>query len=236
MDRKRKLAMIAATFLLAAATGQYMQSGRPQPGLMAAASVAATVQPPAPMPADATPVQVSAPADADPAPDLPLPAKAAPLPNDTVSIVLPQGENVPVAQSLSCDLALTLAARPGAMLSLALTAPCNANARVVVLADGLSFTGLTSGAGTLAIDLPAMADPARVTVRFAGGATVTAGADVPDLKAFERVAMQWMGADAFALHALEFGAGFGTKGDVSAVAPGTPTDPATASGVLVTAR
>ena len=143
MDRKRKLAMIAATFLLAAATGQYMQSGRPQPGLMAAASVAATVQPPAPMPADATPVQVSAPADADPAPDLPLPAKAAPLPNDTVSIVLPQGENVPVAQSLSCDLALTLAARPGAMLSLALTAPCNANARVVVLADGLSFTGLT---------------------------------------------------------------------------------------------
>jgi hypothetical protein len=158
-----------------------------------------------------------------------MPAQAA-LPADTVFLALPQGEEVPMTPPLSCDPTLTLAAEPGAMLSLALKAPCNANARVVVLADGLSFTGLTSASGTLSVDLPAMADPARVTVRLAGGTSVTAGADVPDLKAFERVAVQWMGADAFALHALEFGANFGAKGDISAVAPGTPKDPAKADG------
>ncbi|MBI1217250.1 MAG: hypothetical protein GC186_01775 [Rhodobacteraceae bacterium] len=234
MDRTRKLAMIGATFLLAAATGQYMQSGRLQRSTVPVVpAIVAKAQPPAQKPA-AQPLQVSAPADAGPAPILPTPALAAPLPSDTVSIVLPQGEDVPKAQPLSCDPVLTLSVKPGAMLSLALTAPCNANARVVILADGLSFTGLTSAAGLLAVDLPAMADPARVTVRFAGGATVTAGADVPGLKAFERVGVQWMGPDAFALHALEFGADFGTGGDVSAAAPRAPADVAMTSGGFLT--
>lgn len=235
MDRKRKLAMIAATFLLAAATGQYMQSGRPQRALPPAVpSVVAKTKPPAPMPAMAVPVVVTTPADAAPPLGLPKSMMAVPLPTDTVALTLPPGEDVPVAPALSCDPSLTLAAKPGAMMSLALAAPCNADARVVILADGLSFTGLTSATGAFAVDLPAMADPARVTVRFAGGTSVTAGANVPDLKAFDRVAVQWIGADAFTLHALEFGADFGARGDVSASAPGTPTDPAKASGGFLT--
>lgn len=230
MDRTRKLAMIGATFLLAAATGQYMQSGRPQGTQRPAVpSVMAKVPPSVPQT-----LPISVPLDAHPAPMLQTPTVAIPLPTDPTAIALPMGEDVPKVPPPSCDPTLTLAVKPGAMLSLSLMAPCNANARVVILADGLAFTGLTSATGALAVDLPAMADPARVTVRFSGGTTVTAGADVPALQAFDRVGVQWIGPDAFALHALEFGAGFGSKGDVSAAAPRNPGDAALVGGGFLT--
>ncbi|MFN6977562.1 MAG: hypothetical protein ACK4OP_05535, partial [Gemmobacter sp.] len=59
------------------------------------------------------------------------------------------------APAPGCNEALDVAAAPGAMLALALTAPCRAGARVVLRHGGLAVTGRTTIAGTLAATLPA---------------------------------------------------------------------------------
>lgn len=234
MERTRKIAMVAATFFLAAATGQYMQSNAPRQDPSAIPHVVAAARGQAPVlrvqdtAAEASPSLPSAPA---------VPVLPALMP---VVFDLPQDAGaapalaLAVAAAASCDPKLTLTPAPGAMLSLALEAACNGSERVVILADGLSFTGLTSDQGKLALSLPAMRDPARVTVRFAGGATVTAGAEVPELEQVNRVAVQWMGQDAFRLTALEFGADYGSAGAVSAENPRVPVAPAAARGGFLT--
>ncbi|MDE3028313.1 MAG: hypothetical protein KGH84_07945 [Paracoccaceae bacterium] len=128
----------------------------------------------------------------------------------------------PVA-ALSCNPKLALNVGPSAMIEMSLTAPCAKNARVVILDGGLSVTGLTSDTGALSVELPAMASAATVSVRLPGGDLVTATAAVPEMNLYDRVAVQWMGDDSFALHALEFGANFGERGDISAQHPRTPS-------------
>jgi hypothetical protein len=220
MDRKRKFAMIAATFFLAAATGQYMQSNAPRRAALQVPHVVARM---APMARAAR----FTPPSARPVPVLP---SARP-----VALDLPQDAGTrPIglaAAEPSCTPKLRLSPAPAAMLRLSLDAPCNASERVVIHADGLAFTALTSDQGRLTLALPAMHDPAKVAVRLAGGARATATAAVPALAGLSRVAVQWMGRDAFRIDALEFGAGFGTPGDVS---PDNPRGPDATDGGFLT--
>lgn len=221
MDRKRQIAMVAATFFLAAATGQYMQTMTPRPAV-----------PPA------VPSLVAAPLPA-PRPDVVPPA----VPGDVATTTIAHTPALPtlaphavasLPAAVTCGAHLSLSPRPGAMLALRLDAPCHAAERVVILSDGLSFTELTTRAGHLALSLPAMRDPATVTVRFMGGDTVTAGANVPALSAFRRMAVQWMAPDAFRIDALEHGASFGDPGDISAGNPGHPVSAKLAKGGFLT--
>lgn len=232
MERTRKLAMVAATFFLAAATGQYMQNSAPP--RKARSEVPHVVAQVVPVPRRHAPMLRIEPAVTEAAAaTLPEPPALPGLPDALpVALRLPvdAGTAVAVAAAPACDPHLTLAAAPAAMLSLVLEARCNASERVVILSDGLSFTALTSDAGGLRLTLPAMRDPAQVTVRFPGGQRVTAGADVPQLAQVSRVAVQWEGPDAFRLDALEFGAAFGSAGDVSPDAPRVPSAPGRARG------
>lgn len=121
-----------------------------------------------------------------------------------------------------CGLRLALVAVPPAMIDVAFDAPCHPEARAVLRHAGLAVTGQTSLAGTLDLQLPALAALAEVTVALSGGPSVRAEVAVPDLAAYDRVVVQWQNADAFQLHAFEFGADFGSPGHVSAASPAGP--------------
>jgi hypothetical protein len=121
-----------------------------------------------------------------------------------------------------CPVSLDLLVEPSAMIGLTLLAPCQPNARVVLLHAGLAVTGKTSGTGTLFASLPAFDSDAEVSVRFADGQVVTATVAVPEAASLRRFGVQWQGDDAFQLNAFENGAAYGEIGHVSAADPQRP--------------
>lgn len=236
MDRKRKLAILMATLAIAAATGHMMQSGRAAPGQAVQAGLGgraeAAVRPAEQAPIVAVPVAHArvpmAAAEAgirfdlppDPAPVATVilaAAQAAQLPGP----VADAGLQLEAGAAPSCAPELRLAAEPGAMIGLVLTAPCAPEARVVVRHEGLAFTARTDAAGRLALSLPALAADARVRVALPGNDWATAEVAVPEVAQWLRFGLQWMGPDRFALHAFEGEAAFGAPGHLRAgAAPG----------------
>lgn len=128
----------------------------------------------------------------------------------------------PESDAAACERQMMLAPGPVATISLAVDAPCDAHARVVVRHSGLAVTARIGAGGQLDLDLPAFAETAEVAVSFPDGGTISAWAVVPDLALYDRVGVQWQSPDSFQLHAFEFGAEFGTAGHVSATQPRDP--------------
>ncbi|TMV58602.1 hypothetical protein FGG78_36300 [Thioclava sp. BHET1] len=128
---------------------------------------------------------------------------------------LPQEPGQPGAAA-NCERHLTLVVAPAAMLSAQIVAPCDAGKRVVLNGNGLIFAAEMPVSGPLQLSIPAMSAQAVVSARFAQGAVLQASVAVPEVSLFDRVAVQWLGSDGFELHALEFGASYGSDGDVSA--------------------
>lgn len=150
----------------------------------------------------------------------PAPAAAAPV---APAADPPSAAAAPSQAALAaapCLEALDAVATPGAMLTLVLTAPCRPEARVVLRHAGLAVTARTSAAGTLTAMLPALDPAGSVAVQFDDGRRVTAAAPVSDLGGLTRFAVQWMGPDAFALHASAGDADVDSPGHVHAGAPG----------------
>ncbi|GHD98428.1 hypothetical protein U879_10960 [Defluviimonas sp. 20V17] len=253
MNLVRKVSVVAATFLIAAATGQFMQSTfhRSQPAA-APAPVTPPLAAPAAKPAQTRPVQV---ASLEQPGKLPLPLASAPARDggsiDALRSAIPAMQ--PLAGALPAALrgpappapGATARAKPetaakvclprasisvdeGAILHFRLDAPCHAAQRVVIRHGGLAFTELTDAKGMLDVKIPAMQEDARVTAMFAGNKTVSATTTVPELSLYDRVAVEWVGKDSFDLHALEFGAAFGSAGDIWAQNPGSATPNTTA--------
>ncbi len=123
------------------------------------------------------------------------------------------------ALGIPCGLTLSGSSRPPAMVSLTLTAPCRANAQVVVRHGDLEFTGLTDTLGTLVVRVPALAHPAVFEAVFPDGTREETEVLVPDLAEVTRVVLQWTGDPGLSLHAFEFGAEYGELGHVWADAP-----------------
>lgn len=235
MNRKRLL-RVGAIVAVAGATGFVMQSQDPGAPVARVASVVAVPSPAPAMPVQAAVADVPAPvagtAAVAPTLDLittpqavasvevPLAAPAAPEAAPAIQAG-PQGMvAAPTVTTCAEDLVLVPAA--GAMLDLGLIAPCRADQRVLVRHGGLVVTGRLSPAGTLAMTLPALTAPAEVTVAFSDGGDVVQVADVADLDAFDRFAVQWMADDAFALHAFRDGAGYDQPGHIHAAATPAP--------------
>lgn len=126
------------------------------------------------------------------------------------------------ALGIPCGATLSGSARPPAMVSLTLTAPCRPNAQVNVRHGDLEFTGLTDGLGTLVVQMPALVDPAVFEVVFPDGTREETEVIVPDLAEVTRVALQWTGALGLSLHAFEFGASYGEAGHIWSDAPRSP--------------
>jgi hypothetical protein len=122
----------------------------------------------------------------------------------------------------ACARDIALEVQAPALVNLLVDAPCDADARIVVRHAGLAVTERLSSAGLLDVTLPAFSDVAEFDVAFADGTILRADATVPDMAAYDRVAVQWQSPDSFQLHAFEFGAEFGAPGHVSAASPRDP--------------
>ena len=230
MELKRRLSLVVAIMSVALASGHLVQNVLITPVKLASAT--ADVRP-----VDITLVaagpEVVLPAVKPMAIELPTPSFAATATNDASSIFTPPddpilqaelGTNLPVKPILAdkCAMTFDLVAESAAMIGLTLVAPCRANERVVLRHDGLAVTGRTSGTGALFVSIPAFNSTAKVTVRFRDGQSIAATLALPEATEVRRFGVQWVGDDAFQLHAFENGADYGQPGHVSAADPQLP--------------
>lgn len=208
--------------LIAAATGHFMQNGD------ATASKFGPDDDATPTPSLASGVPLSPMALDKPAS---LAFAMSRLPDRVALLALQAGPAVQAEVQQSpfefvCHPELSVAALPGAQLSITLIAPCNASQNVLVKHSGLTFSSATDEQGVLTFMLPALEQEALVSLTLGDGAEYELAADVPDAIDYRRAAFQWQGVEGFAFHAFENGADYGGLGHVFAHAP---RDPSTAN-------
>lgn len=131
------------------------------------------------------------------------------------------------AMGMDCRPRLSATARPGAVVHLELSAPCDREARIDVSHAGLAFATATDRTGALTLEVPVLANPAEFDINLAGHEPIRAVVPVQNMRGHERVALQTTADHQLSIHALEFGASPGSVGHVSAatsggIAPGTP--------------
>lgn len=211
-------------------------AARPAPAVVATAVPRPVAPAPDPVPdtaaaapgPGAAPPAVAAPAQDRPEPDA-APAAVAPAAVASSGAArtpaaagpvkaTPATPAAPAQAAETCTATLSATAMPGAVLSLALVAPCDGDARVVLRHAGLAVTGRLSSAGTLFTTLPAMDPAGQVSALFPDGTTADAAA-ATEMAGIRRFAVQWQGDDAFQLQVYENGAAFGAPGHVSAATP-----------------
>ncbi|MBM1815514.1 hypothetical protein [Pseudosulfitobacter pseudonitzschiae] len=151
----------------------------------------------------------------------------APGMRDTVVALAPADtlvtpDTTDVAPGQSCTVNATAKTSGLGLVDLTVTAPCFANERLTVHHSGMRFTETTDATGALDLSMPVLADPAVIVVAFANGDGAVAQTAVPSLGDFDRVVLQWKGDAGFQIHAREFGADYGTEGDIWAESPGDP--------------
>ncbi len=130
----------------------------------------------------------------------------------------------------ACAIDVQGVAKPGALLEISVTAPCNSGEAVGFAHAGLKFNEQLGPDGSLIVEVPAMTGSARVALSFADGSTQDLDVSVPDFDAFDRIAVIWQGATGLQLHALEGGADYGEAGHKWADTPGTPDAALTETG------
>ena len=90
-----------------------------------------------------------------------------------------------------CRPSMELTAMSGAMIHLALSAPCNRNERIVVRHSGLSFATRTEASGTAVVLFPALKSDALVAVYLADARLVLGSIAVPEVSDYSRFAIIW---------------------------------------------
>jgi hypothetical protein len=115
---------------------------------------------------------------------------------------------------LQCASTLNLTAIDNAMLQVELSAPCRAGERFTLHHGGVMVTYALDAEGDFRGVLPAFTKRAVVIADFASGRDLDASVMVEDLEQVERVVMHWQGRSGLELHALEFGATYGSAGHV----------------------
>ncbi len=234
----RGYALAGATLSVAVSVGFLMQSSEPGYAAQALQSTAITPMPdmstlarlPSGQTAKVTNVEdlstlPSPPQDISPKADLPTEPVILLVSRDLPVGALPQEEATP---SLNCETALTAEPSAAAMVNLTLTAPCLIGERVMIHHSGLKFNEIVGQNGVLSLVVPALSEQAVFVVAFSNGDGAVARTEVSSLPFYDRVAVQWTGDSGLQLHALEFGADYGSDGhvwrdqprDMSAVASG----------------
>ncbi|KMK65938.1 hypothetical protein [Puniceibacterium sp. IMCC21224] len=131
--------------------------------------------------------------------------------NDALDTASPQGD---MATELGCESTMRADPAAGAMVALFISASCHGGERVTLHHNGLMFTQVMQPDGTLAVDVPALAEEAMFIAAFGNGDGAVASASVPSLPFYDRVAVQWKGNTGLQLHAREFGADYFTQGHI----------------------
>lgn len=127
---------------------------------------------------------------------------------------LPQPPLDPETPRLGCEGKVTARNTAGANIDITFEGPCRPNERVTIHHSGLMFTTSTDAMGNLSVTVPALKSNAVVILDFATGEDFVTTAQVPDLKNYDRIAVQWAGDNGFEIHAREFGAAYGDDGHV----------------------
>lgn len=123
-----------------------------------------------------------------------------------------------ITDAVDCSVVMATDVLPGAMVLLALDAPCDADTAVTIHHQGMMFSAMTNDVGQLAIIVPALAKEAFFIASVSDAQSAVATVDVPALANYDRAVVQWQGDNAVELHALEFGAGYDDAGHVWAAA------------------
>ncbi len=103
---------------------------------------------------------------------------------------------------------------PGANARLRVKAPCHMDQPIEVHHSGLVFTTRTDALGRLDLTIPALAEYAIFLISLPDRNGTVATTHVPEIKSYNRIALQWQGETDLQLHALEFGASYGQEGHV----------------------
>ncbi|WP_282153598.1 hypothetical protein [Ruegeria atlantica] len=115
----------------------------------------------------------------------------------------------------SCTLSARAKAVPGAAARLTVKAPCHGNERIEIHHSGLTVTQRTDKNGALDLTIPALSEYAIFLISVDDQTGTVATTHIPDLANYNRIALQWQGETDLQIHALEFGASYGTTGHVS---------------------
>lgn len=141
-------------------------------------------------------------------PDLP--------PDRRVGAAATERADAPAPDGADCAITAELAAQPAAMLALRVHAPCDAGEPLAISHGPLRLAQPLGPDGRLALELPALAGEARVTLAMLDGRVRHLWATVPDHHLYPRVAVLWEGPAVLELHAFAGGAGWGDPGHVQA--------------------
>ncbi|SLN21302.1 hypothetical protein ROJ8625_00792 [Roseivivax jejudonensis] len=251
MIRGKTALLAAGTLSCALGTGYVMQYGATLPGAKAPAQppvvvtdiedTAARSDEPT-LPAQSAPrnfAEIAAPAFRD-LPNDPLPAPNLPdLPNiltalDVPDPVLEPATNAAPDQTPDCDVRLDATPIAGAMVRLAVTAPCHPEARVSLHHNGLMVSAATDETGVLSIDMPALSESALFIASLPGEAGAIARADVSSVPFYDRIVLQWQNDTGLELHAREWGADYFSDGHVWHDSPGSLKDAVRGEGGFLT--
>ena len=255
---KKKAKTAGATLVIAAAAGFFMQNGVPLPGgaplskpslVTAAVPNEPVVEPqPVDMPLEApaietvpevtragvAPILIEPPKPvlpfAEPMLDAPVREAALEVDPAPVTDIAP----VPPAATPECEVGLTAASAPAAMVALVLESPCHAGEVVEITHDGLRINEHLDDSGMLRVNLPALAEEAVFTATFADGSRSEVDIFMPTLADYERIALVWQGVTGMGLHALEGGATYGAPGHMHANHMGEATRATAGDGGFVT--
>ncbi len=92
-----------------------------------------------------------------------------------------------------CKTTLSASPRPGALVDIALNAPCHPNSTVEIRHGKMRIRLKTDHIGKLKTRLPALETHARFQIRIADRTPLTTEVFVPDLERMDRIVIQWRG-------------------------------------------
>ena len=242
MAQKKSIVLGGATLCVALATGYVMQFGFELPSQSKSGSPA-TVQVSAITDTSAQAGDPVAPAEMNSLPSLPMdalsnavlpdaPVEVAAIDDNAATLPGPALEQPQI--SPDCAIDMTASAAAGAMVDVAIKAPCNASERFTLHHNGMMVTEVTQPDGTATLSIPALSETAVFIAAFANGEGGLAQTTVPSLPFYDRVVVQWRGPAGLQLHAREFGADYFDKGHIWHDAKGTVAEAAQGQGGFLT--
>ncbi|GGH55111.1 hypothetical protein GCM10011341_22280 [Frigidibacter albus] len=202
MVSRTQMVMAAVALVVAGSSGYMLQDGAP---LVAPTRIVALS---AALDSAAVPVDLAVPA-LPPLPDVAMRKADQPLP------VLPESG----APQGCAPAMLTLSPLPGAMIGVAVEAPCREGERLEIFHAGLGFAVRLSDQASWQGAVPALTGEAAIALRFEAGDELLGRMRLADLPGLVRVGVEWRGTEPLELHAYENGAAFGAPGHVHAGAP-----------------
>ncbi len=113
-----------------------------------------------------------------------------------------------------CTTQLTADRELAAIIALSLSSPCHPYADFVIWHAQMGFSVQTDENGYAAVRAPALTTEAVFIVTLDNLEEARINVDVPDVRRYNRIAVNWRGGDSVHLHALENGATFGDPGHI----------------------